>query len=84
MSRTRKDWCTWWPDGNWGHCCKRHDDAYDKQIPFFTANWRLRKCVRRKAGVMVSSVMFLGTTLFGLIPYLKSAIVLKRSQLLRK
>lgn len=76
----KKDWCTLWPEGNWAHCCKRHDNAFDNGIPFFKANWRLFKCVRRKAGIVVAFTMLMGTTLVGWIPYLKARMALKKKQ----
>jgi hypothetical protein len=39
----KKDHCTFWPEGDWGHCCYRHDVAFDRQYPFILSSKRLHQ-----------------------------------------
>lgn len=39
------DWCTFWPEGWWGHCCEAHDGDYLAQIGQLLADERLQACV---------------------------------------
>ena len=42
-------YCTLFPDGNWGECCKRHDRRYkNKKLTKKQADILLRRCVKRK------------------------------------
>ena len=46
----KKNYCTLFPDFNWGLCCKGHDDDYTKQTsPKYKADWKASKCVAQYA-----------------------------------
>jgi len=62
--------CTFWPDGNWGHCCLLHDLAYDLGIPRGQADAELYQCIIDATGLgWLATLMFAGVTLFGWIFY---------------
>jgi hypothetical protein len=68
-----KDYCTLWLEGNWCKCCKRHDRRYTRKgLSKFQADKLLFRCVKRKAGWFMASLMFTGVTLFGWYPYFKA------------
>ena len=60
------DYCTLWPEGNWAKCCKRHDRRYaNKRIGKIAADMLLYRCVKRKRGRYIASIMFIGVSLGG-------------------
>lgn len=73
----KKDWCTFWFEGRWAHCCRRHDKAFNNQVGFFRANWRLFKCVVRRNKI-VARVMMVGVSMFGWILYIKAKMKVKK------
>ena len=67
-----RDWCSRWPDGSYGSCCKRHDwryaqpgDRHDRA----RADRELRTCVTEKAGAFMGWVMWLGVRAGGWTPW---------------
>lgn len=74
------DYCTWFPEGWWQHCCQVHDAAYAAGLPKPGADLDLLLCVAQSApepwlmvaSVAVGGLMFLGVTLFG-APYYRKA-----------
>lgn len=74
------DWCTWWPEGWWAHCCQAHDAGYAAQIGQALADERLLQCVAESApepwlagaSLVVGGLMFLGVRMFGRRYYGKS------------
>ena len=61
------DYCTLWPDGSWGHCCKAHDLAYETGVPSKAmADWELWVCVAQQSPVM-ASIMLVGVSTFGFL-----------------
>lgn len=63
------DWCTGWPDLNYGAtCCREHDRAYaiggtaeDRK----RADDALFECVKRKRGAVMAWAMWCGVRVFG-------------------
>ncbi len=73
------DYCTFFPEGWWSHCCEAHDVAYAAQIGQMTADTSLLQCVAAAGdgllapvSVAVGVVMFLGVTVFGRRYYRKA------------
>jgi len=67
--RTKANGCTGVWDGDWRYCCNNHDLDYRlKRVSFFKANWRLKKCIDKKSHFIVW-LYFIGTCLFGWIPW---------------
>lgn len=61
--------CTNFPEGNWHHCCVRHDYAYADGENKWLADARLGWCVTKKGHPIIGPLMWLGVTLFGWKPY---------------
>lgn len=59
------DYCTFWPEGIWGHCCAAHDGAYAAGAGFWHANLDLMVCVARAGWPGIGAIMFVGVGLFG-------------------
>ena len=63
------DYCTGWPDGNWGQCCKVHDEFYATNadnlnwFDFVGSHWELASCV----GGTMGATMFAGLCTVGLL-----------------
>ncbi len=74
------DYCTFFPEGWWGHCCEAHDSDYLAQIGQAVADTALLQCVAAAgdggligiASALVGGVMFLGVRLFGRRYYRKA------------
>ena len=66
-----KDYCTLFPDGSWGNCCKQHDDDYTagSGIKQKEADERLRYCLEQGGRPVVGFIMFWGLRLFGWTRY---------------
>lgn len=64
-----KDNCTFFFEGNWSHCCKAHDLAYEIQVPKTEADIALFKCVSDSGyavpSFLIAALMLTGVTLFG-------------------
>ena len=64
----RSDGCSMWPDGDWGHCCVRHDEVYwcgGTPQQRKEADIALRACVGGAMGyVMYWGVRFGGHPIF--------------------
>lgn len=44
-----KDYCSSWPDGEYGYCCKAHDEDYERGGNWkdrMKADAKLRRCIR--------------------------------------
>ena len=65
----KEDYCTFFPDGSWSHCCKAHDKAYEMQGDKHTADIELYSCVKEASpsGLtwLVAVLMLAGVSLFG-------------------
>ena len=67
------DYCTWFPEGWWAHCCAAHDADYAAQVLRALADERLLQCVATAGdgaligvvSVGVAGVMWLGVRIFG-------------------
>ena len=67
------DYCTFWFEGWWAHCCQAHDDDYIAQVGRAIADWDLMTCVATAAphpvlavlSVVIAVGMFLAVRLFG-------------------
>lgn len=67
------DYCTWFPEGWWAHCCAVHDGNYADQIGQLVADVKLFTCVATSgdnvlevtAGVIAAVTMLCGVSLFG-------------------
>jgi len=58
------NYCTLFPDGNWGTCCKRHDRRYEnKRLTKRQADILLKRCVTRKAGWLIGIIIYIGVRL---------------------
>ena len=72
---SKRDWCSWWPDGDWTDCCRQHDRQYGtagkgapNRTPGMTrrrADAELRACVAAKGHPVVAWIMWAGVRLFG-------------------
>lgn len=81
-----KDYCTLWPEGWWGDCCKQHDSDYLNQIGRAVADNDLFQCVMQSSpevltnhpmiagglSLVVAGVMFAGVRIFGSYFYKRS------------
>lgn len=66
-----KDYCSLWPDGNYGSCCKTHDEDYEKGGTWkhrMAADAKLRDCVKEKQGFWMAWTMWTGVRLAGWTP----------------
>lgn len=67
------DYCTFWFEGWWQHCCKAHDDDYLSQVGKSLADERLFQCaltasdnpVLAIAGLLIGGAMFAAVRIFG-------------------
>lgn len=64
------DYCTFWPDGVWAHCCAAHDIAYELGRPKIEADLALGQCVKETGNLLTGYLMAFGTLIFGLPWYL--------------
>ena len=64
------DYCTLWPEGNWSHCCKAHDIAYELGTGKIAADLELITCVAQQSQIM-GVVMGAGVLTFGWLFYYK-------------
>lgn len=39
--KDKTDYCSSFPEGDWAHCCRRHDNDYARQNGFWSSNYRL-------------------------------------------
>ena len=76
------DYCTFFPDMNFSHCCEAHDLAYASIDNKFISDIELFSCVLQSApegmGFMygaISVIMFSGVSIFGIFFYAKAAII---------
>lgn len=65
----KQDYCTFFPEGSWQHCCKAHDKAYEMQVDKSVADTNLYNCVKESSDVygigLVATLMFIGISIFG-------------------
>lgn len=74
------DYCTFWPEGWWAHCCKAHDDSYLTQAGQAIADGSLFQCVANSAPTpalavasgIIGAVMWAGVRTFGSYFYRKA------------
>ena len=67
------DYCTFFPEGWWAHCCAAHDAAYVAQVARDAADKALLQCVAAStsspalAGVSATTgtLMYVGVRAFG-------------------
>lgn len=67
-----EDYCSFWPDGKYGSCCKQHDIDYTAG-----GNWRdrraadkkLRDCIAKKQGRLMAWTMWIGVRCVGWMPH---------------
>lgn len=65
------DYCTFWFEGWWSHCCQAHDAAYSAQIAKEVADAALFQCVAGSspslalASTVIGGAMWLAVRLFG-------------------
>ena len=60
------DYCSYWFEGWWAHCCQIHDLAYDLQeIAPSVADWELMQCVTGVGAPFIGGIMLIGLGLFG-------------------
>ena len=58
------NYCTFFPEGNWSECCRRHDRRYEnKRLTKRQADILLKRCVTRKAGCLIGWIIYLGVRL---------------------
>ena len=66
---TSQDYCTFFIEGSWSHCCQQHDKAYETQVPKGQADIDLYNCVKEASptGItwIVAALMLVGVTLLG-------------------
>lgn len=61
-----KDNCTFWFEGTWTECCKRHDRRYaNKRLTRNQADKLLFRCVKRKSNIIMAFIMFTGIRILG-------------------
>ena len=66
------DYCSYFFEGNWCHCCKRHDRRYsNNRLNKYQADILLYRCVKKK-NRFVAVVMFLGVFFLGHYAYYKA------------
>jgi len=73
----KKDWCTAFPEGNWGDCCQQHDydyaDGTEKDTAFgrymhrLVSDANLYACVKQRKGP--AKFMYCGVRIFGYFHY---------------
>lgn len=63
--------CTFFPEGDWAHCCRDHDKAYKKGsgIPRKQADEALRDCAIAGGRPNVAKFLYRGTRMFGWLFY---------------
>jgi hypothetical protein len=73
----KRDYCTLFPEGVWGQCCKEHDLAIlDFDIPYIVHNWNLAVCINASSysvkvkskflvRYIVPTAVFIGTSTIG-------------------
>ena len=71
---TSLNYCSYWFDGEWPHCCLEHDVSYEIGANRFEADWNLFLCVAETGNPLVGSIMLIGVVLFGWIFYKKKNI----------
>ena len=59
------DHCTLWFEGNWAHCCLRHDLAYIAGQDRLLADLDLFMCVMPAGGLIMALIMLIGVRVFG-------------------
>lgn len=65
-----KNYCTAFPDGEEGMCCKAHDEAYrGGTLDRKEADKALYQCVRDNGEPYKAIVMYVGVRLFGWLFY---------------
>lgn len=69
--QTTEDHCTMFPDGDWNHCCQKHDADYLMQVDRTQADLELLFCVA-EVNTPVAVIMFIGVSLMGWIWYKKA------------
>lgn len=66
------DWeCSSSPEGNWHHCCVRHDYDYVEGNGKWRSDARLAWCIFKKGHPAISLIYWVGVTIGGWKPYLK-------------
>lgn len=74
MKQQPKGYCTAFPEGRWGECCKLHDLAYETQQPKHEADVQLFKCVADSDGFgvgLIAALMFMAVSTAGGLWYRK-------------
>jgi len=57
-----KNWCSFAPDGDWGLCCKKHDDDYKRgggRVERMLADIEFRRCIEDK-GIELNKIELYG------------------------
>ena len=79
------DYCTLWPEGWWGDCCKQHDLDYLNQVDRKEADTKLLQCVLESPlpvsidspliggslSLIIGFIMYIGVRTFGSFFYKK-------------
>ena len=65
----RDNYCTFFREGSWSHCCEAHDVAYETQVDKKQADIDLYSCVKGSSPEaltwIVADLMLAGVSLFG-------------------
>ena len=65
----KENYCTFFFEGTWSHCCEKHDVAYETQVDKKQADIDLYNCVREADPEVltwiVAALMLAGVSLFG-------------------
>lgn len=65
----KENYCTFFFEGSWTECCRKHDIAYETQAPKGQSDIELFNCVRESDPTavtwVVAALMFAGVSLFG-------------------
>lgn len=65
----KEDYCTFFIEGSWSHCCQAHDKAYELQVDKGQADRELYSCVKDSSDtsgiILVAALMFVAVSLLG-------------------
>lgn len=68
--KSKKDYCTLWPDCRYGDCCMQHDDDYKYgEVTKQEADEYLKDCVCASGYPKTSWWIFRGVSVFGWVPW---------------
>lgn len=69
----KKDYCTFFFEGNWSDCCWTHDEKvllareYKSRIMRLEADEDLKECVKQKGHPIIANIMFIGVRFWAII-----------------